>query len=628
MKNHPKGLVILFFTEMWERFSYYGMRSLLVLYLTLELFRDIADPAGKTIAYGIYAAYAALVYATPFIGGLLADRYMGHKRAVMWGAILMAVGHFVMAIENEFFLYIALSFIILGNGFFKPNMSTLVGSLYGKRDKRRDAGFTIFYMGVNLGAFFSPIVCGAIGEIYGWHYGFGIAGIGMLAGLFVFHSGRTHLQGVGELPEAGKKTIAGIRLLTPINIIYTSSLVVIALFAFMIRNYEIMAYVLTPFSIIIVIILIVYALGSVREVRERMFVILILLFFNMLFIAFFEQAGSSLTLYTNESVDRSFFSWEIPASLFQSVNPLFILIFAPMLSILWVRLGQTNKEPSTPMKFAIGLFTLGVGFYILDFALGFVHFEPKQNVVDGIEILSYVAVVPMVFLILAYLLHTLGELCLQPIGLSMISKLASPKIVGMVMGAWFLSFSMAHHLAGVIAKFTSDTGQAEYIEYVMSELTLDLDDYYLSESDVAILSQSIEASREVVYSGLEKIGMSQPRIADSTIDNAVNTVVVGFYNASLQSQITEPQLRIILKPALERSIQIIINDFKASFQQLKNELGRNNVPDNLKFRDVESYSKLSLYTEVFKVVGIIAMAASLLLVVLVPFLKRLMHGAD
>ena len=199
--EHPRGLMLLFFVEMWERFSFYGMRALLTLYLTLELFKNLQDPLKRSTAIGIYAAYGALVYATPFLGGLIADKFLGHKKSVIWGAILMALGHFVMAIESEFWLYIALAFLIMGNGFFKPNISSMIGGLYKDNDARRDGGFTIFYMGINLGAFLAPLVCGTIGELYGWHWGFGIAGIGMVLGLILFVFQKKMLLNNCEVPN-------------------------------------------------------------------------------------------------------------------------------------------------------------------------------------------------------------------------------------------------------------------------------------------------------------------------------------------------------------------------------------------------------------------------------------------
>jgi len=445
--KQPKELYMLFFAEMWERFSFYGMRALLTLYLTLQLFEDLSDPEKKAKAFGIYAAYGALVYATPFLGGIIADKLLGFKKSVMLGSVLMMIGHFVMAIETEFMLYIALSFLIIGNGFFKPNVSSIVGGLYKEGDPRRDGGFTIFYMGINLGAALAPLICGYIGETYGWFYGFSLAGIGMLLGLIVFSRGQGGLGENGAVPDIDKLKTKVVGL-TREYWVYILSFVAVALFALLVKHYEVMSYVLTPFVIGILLFIFITALRSEKVERERMFVILILLFFTTLFWAFFEQAGSSITLFTESNVNRDFFGiFDIPASIFQSVNPTFIIILGPLFASLWVRLNKAGKEPSTPLKFALGIFQLGLGFLVMVFGSQFVSEYGNA------------ALIPVIFLVLGYFLHTTGELCLSPVGLSMVTKLAPKRIGAMVMGAWFLSSALAHHIGGVIAMMTS--GPAE-----------------------------------------------------------------------------------------------------------------------------------------------------------------------
>lgn len=448
--KQPRALYMLFFAEMWERFSFYGMRALLTLYLVRQLFADMSATDSDVKAKGIYAAYGALVYATPFVGGILADRLLGYKRAVILGSVLMALGHFVMAIETEFFLYIALAFLIVGNGFFKPNISSIVGGLYPDRnDPRRDGAFTIFYMGINLGAGVAPLLCGYLGEVYGWSYGFGLAGIGMLAGLVVFGFGNKQLGENGDPPN-GKlhEKLAGISIE---NWTYAGAFASVAGFALLVRHFELMSYVLTPFSVLVIGIIFVAAIRDTKIVRERLFVVLILLFFSTLFWAFFEQAGSSLTLFTDTNVDRG----ALPASVFQSVNPAFILLLAPVFSALWVGLARRGKEPSIPVKFALGIAQLGVGFLVLAWSGAFAVDGQISISSENGEITQAAAVVPLLFLIGGYLLHTTGELCLSPIGLSMVTKLSPHKITAMVMGGWFLSSAMAHHLAGLIALLTS-----------------------------------------------------------------------------------------------------------------------------------------------------------------------------
>ncbi len=451
--KQPKELYLLFFAEMWERFSFYGMRALLTLYLTKQLFENLGDEEAKSTAYGIYAAYGALVYSTPFIGGIIADKLLGFKKSVMLGAVLMAVGHFVMAVENELFLYIALAFLIIGNGFFKPNISSMVGGMYEENDPRRDGGFTIFYMGINLGAMLAPLICGYIGEEFGWFWGFGLAGIGMVLGLIVFGAGKGRLGENGDPPDpdALKKPIAGI----PAEyFVYIASFLSVGLFALLVKNYQLMTYVLTPFTIGVIGIIFVTAIRSEKIVRERLFVVLVLLFFSTLFWAFFEQAGSSITLFTDSNVDRG----SLKASLFQAVNPAFIILLAPLFSLMWLKLNKAGFEPSVPMKFALGVALLGAGFLVMGYSGSLATVGTVQQVEGTETVTNAAAVVPVFILIAGYFLHTTGELCMSPIGLSMVTKLAPKKIVAMVMGAWFLSSAMAHHIAGIIALLTGGTG--------------------------------------------------------------------------------------------------------------------------------------------------------------------------
>lgn len=526
--KQPRALIVLFFTEMWERFSYYGMRALLVLYLIQQLFQNLET--SKTVAYGIFAAYGSLVYASPFIGGLIADKFLGHRKAVIWGAIMMAIGHFLMAIENEMFLYLALSFLIVGNGFFKPNMPIILSGLYEENDPRRDGGFTIYYMSVNLGAFFSPILCGIVGETYGWHYGFTIAGIGMLAGLFIFlkfghiidyheninvETGEKTLEyrPLGGVPD--KESLAQ-KFCGLSKEIWIYSLCVLSTFgiALLVKHYEIMSYVIFPLSLAILGFIFVIALRSSKVERDRLFVILILLLFITLFWTFFEQAGSSLTLYASENVNRNFFGSVIPASLFQSVNPMFILIFASPLSILWMQLAQRKKEPSTPIKFAMGILLLSIGFLLLGLAPRFLSFE---TIVENNTMLK-IAAVPAIFLVLSYMFQTLGELCLSPIGLSMVSRLAPPKIVGMVIGAWYLSSSLAFQVGGWIANLTTDESSYEIADN--SENTETIDES--TASYTAILAG--ENSQQALQTALNKNYVSEETLQTISDEEKVSVV--------------------------------------------------------------------------------------------------------
>ncbi|MDP6557593.1 MAG: peptide MFS transporter [Pirellulaceae bacterium] len=584
--GHPAGLFTLFFAEMWERFSYYGMRSLLVFYM-LKGFLGYGDSQ----AYEVYGAYTSLVYMTPFFGGIIADRILGSRLAVVWGGFLMAAGHGLMGLEHELAFFPALALLIAGNGFFKPNISTMVGALYPASAKaKRDGGFTIFYMGINLGAAMSPLLCGYIGETYGWHKGFGLATIGMLAGIAVFVAptviaqllvGLGALGGAyllffehpdnpfstavnifvmlallgsaiasclalnrGGLPKAvggppdkevlkrhGWKVIVATIALIPIISLFVSgfsmftadgksfSLISSTITANMessaSRVIQILAVVVDQVSKPAGLILMLAGLVSFAYLmfetlrlnkvpRERMFVAFILIFFSMLFWSFFEQAGSSITNFTDRNVDRVFakriigpedigktlqiqptqeqlgyfngeqqvamdaltkwrnenednpgftIQWtvvdtnqgmeiaervdEIPASTFQSVNPIFILVFGLVFAWLWTSLGRF--EPSAPFKFALGLLQLGIGF------LAFWY---------GAQTANDRGMVGLEWLFVGYLFHTTGELCLSPVGLSMMTRLSPKRLGSTVMGTWFLATAFSQYLAAIISQFT------------------------------------------------------------------------------------------------------------------------------------------------------------------------------
>ncbi len=430
--KHPPGLATLFLVEMWERFSYYGMRALLTLYLTKQLlFSD-------DVAYGMYGAYTSMVYLTPIFGGMLADRLIGFRKAVTWGAILMALGHFAMAFEST--LHLALGLLIVGNGFFKPNMSSIVGQLYEEGDARRDGGYTIFYMGVNVGALLAPLLCGYVGENYGWHYGFGIAGVGMLIGLLNFTIRQGVLEGRAEPPDPEKLVrplVAGINREWTV---YIGSIVPIAFATWLVSRFSVVHNLLTVVSVAVIVGLVIFMIARCDSVaRSRLVVALLLCIFGVSFWSLFEQAGSSINLFTDRNVDRDLFGWTIPTTWFQSVNPAFIIVLAPLFSWLWVWLAGRKLEPSTPLKFALGIFQLGLGFLALNLGI---KLSPEGSIYFP-------------WLLLGYLLHTTGELCVSPVGLSSISKLSPAKILGLMMGVWYLGFAYAQILATLIARMTS-----------------------------------------------------------------------------------------------------------------------------------------------------------------------------
>jgi len=430
--GHPNGLYVLFFSEMWERFCYYGMRTLLTLYLVKSLFKGDAE------ASLIYGSYTALVYAAPVLGGKLADQYLGYRFAIMLGAILMALGEFMILGGTEDWLLIGMGALIVGNGYFKANISTIVGKLYEDGDSRRDSGFTIFYIGINIGAFLATTVVAFVGETYGFKYGFGLAGLGMLMGLLIFYFGRDRYAAAEglEIREAALRSVAGpVKLL---HVIVLGSLAIIPVSYFLISKNEIMDYLLLALFAYVAANLISSGIKEGKMWRDRMIALVIFMIINIVFWACFEQAGTSLTLFADRNVDRVIMGWEMPASMTQFFNPFFIILFGSIFSVMWVKLSNIGKNPSIPMKFALGILQLGLGFLVTLVAANYAQ-DYK---------------VPLITLTLLYMLHTTGELFLSPIGLSMVTKLSPKNIAGTAMGGWFLSFAIANFVAGKIATLT------------------------------------------------------------------------------------------------------------------------------------------------------------------------------
>ncbi|MFK8046893.1 MAG: peptide MFS transporter [Halioglobus sp.] len=449
--GHPTGLFVCFTTEMWERFSFYGMKYLLLLYLTkYHLFTDING-------LEVLGGYAALVYAMPVIGGLLADRYLGMRKAVVFGGLLLVMGHLGMAVEGQQakltdngivrdesalqIFYFSLALIVIGVGFLKPNISTIVGQLYGENDPRRDAGFTLFYMGINIGAFTATILCGYLGETYGWRYGFGAAGIGMAFGLITFLLGQKHLRGHAEPKD--------IALLKERSFIGLNREFTIYLFAFlavfvvwqMLQFHSIVGHSLNLLSIAVLVGLIWFITVKCNPVeRSRMIVLIILTMSTVVFWALFEQSAASMTLYADRVLNRNLLGFELKASQFGAMNSLFIFMFAPVFAWLWTTLARRGFEPSTPVKFSLGIAQAGLGFGAL---------------VWGANSPDELGQVAAYWMVLAYLLHTCGELCLSPVGLSAVTKLAVPSVVGVMMGAWFLATAYSEFVAVQLSKLAA-----------------------------------------------------------------------------------------------------------------------------------------------------------------------------
>ena len=431
--GHPKGLYMLFFAEMWERFSYYGMRALLIFYLTQHwLFNDSKSNL-------IYGAYTSLVYITPVLGGYLADRYLGQRKAVLFGGILLAVGHSLMAVEgvggqsdptiNVF--WAALAFIIVGSGFLKANISVMVGQLYKLTDVRRDGAYTIFYMGINLGAAIGTILVGYLGQTIGWGYGFGLAGIGMLAGLVVFVLGKSALRGAGEAPQALAKSKEWT--------LYAVGVGAVAVIWALVQYQDVIQTLLVISGIALLGYVLYESFKLDKEPRERMFAILFLIALNPLFWGLFEQAGGSLNLFTDRFVDRA----GVPASIFQSINPIYIILLAPLFAGLWIKLARRGMEPSAPAKFGLALAQMGLANLVL---------------VWGAEAYGLAAMTPVIFVFLYYLLATTGELCLSPVGLSAMNRLAPSFLASLIMGAWFYMTAVGNFVAGKIGEATGGHG--------------------------------------------------------------------------------------------------------------------------------------------------------------------------
>lgn len=401
-QRQPPALYLLFFVEMWERMSYYGMRALLVLYMTA------ATAAGgfgwsNADALSLYGWYTGCVYLTPLLGGWMADRYLGLRKSVTIGATIMMIGHIAMAFPGLPSFYLGLGCLILGNGFFKPAMGQLVGSLFAEGDRRRDGAYTIFYVGVNTGAFIAPLISGTLGEKFGFHWGFGAAAVGMFIGQILFLTVGPRLLGnIGIRPAAAiqkEKTILE-------------------------KTHG--------------------ALSRIE--KERLTVIFSLMFFVVVFWTAFEQAGGLMTLYTNDKVDRMIFGWEVPTSWFQSLNPVYIMTLGPLFAWFWTRLALKGRDPSPPQKFGYALILMGLGFLFMVFAA-------QESTAFGKASVHWI--------LLSYFFQTCGELCMSPVGLSMVNKLTPSRFGTMMMGIWYLSFAVANKLSGVVGSYADKLGEVQ-----------------------------------------------------------------------------------------------------------------------------------------------------------------------
>jgi POT family proton-dependent oligopeptide transporter len=450
--GHSPGLFVLFATEMWERFSFYGMKALLIYYLTK--YHLFTDEAGNILV----GSYAAMVYAFPVIGGYIADKYLGYRKAVILGGILLVLGHLGMAYEGSAavrsengqitqdnlalqIFYFSMALIIVGVGFLKGNISSIVGTLYEEGDDKRDSGFTIFYMGINLGSFLSTLLCGYLGETYGWNYGFGAAGIGMVFGLIVFIKGQNYFQGKAESPDPtflNNSKFGGVKNET---LIYLLAVAGVFVSWAVVQSHTIVEMILIGAGLAALVRIIYYATTQATKIeRDRLIVLTVLIIFSVIFWALFEQAYTSMNLFADRVIDRTVGGNELPASWFLSLNALFIIVFAPVFAWVWVKLDKFNANPNAIIKFGLGIVMAGIGFGFL---------------VLGCRDINEAGKVAPIFLVMAYMFHSWGELCLSPVGLSSVTKLSPVKIVGFMMGVWFLATAGAEYIAGLLATIAS-----------------------------------------------------------------------------------------------------------------------------------------------------------------------------
>jgi POT family proton-dependent oligopeptide transporter len=440
--GHPRGLLTLFFTEMWERFSYYGMRALLILFMTAP-----ATSGGLAFdtptAGAVYGLYTSMVYLASLPGGWIADRLIGQRRAVLWGGVVIASGHFSMAFPSLITFYVGLVLIVIGTGLLKGNVSVLVGSLYATHDQRRDAGFSIYYMGINLGAFAAPLVCGYLGQRVSWHAGFAAAGVGMVLGVVQYAMGGAHLGTAGLAPAGSPRETATLRRRTTTWAGVAGGLVVLAVILAATGVMPVSPTMVADAAGYLLLVTTVIFFGWLffagqwtPAERGRLYVIGIFFLAAALFWSSFEQAGSTLNLFAARDTRTVLFGWDFPSSWFQSVNAVFIIAFAPVFAWLWLRLGP--REPSSPVKFSIGLMLVGAGFIVMALA--------AQAAANGVKVSPN-------WLMVTYLLHTFGELCLSPVGLSSMTKLAPARVGGLMMGVWFLGASVGNFIGGRLASF-------------------------------------------------------------------------------------------------------------------------------------------------------------------------------
>lgn len=454
--KQPIGLYVLFFTELWERYGFYTVQTLLVLFLTKAFL--LTDQQ----AYGLFGAFGALIYATPVIGGYLADKFLGFRHAIFFGGVLFVLGYAGLALlDHTHWFYISLAFLICGNGFFKSCVSSLLGQLYQENDIRRESGFTLFYMGINVGSFSASIFGAWVAQKYGWNYAFGMATIGMIIGVSTLTFGQRYLEGQGFPPckkLLNQKKYFGFSVK---HLIYLATILSIAIVSVLLQFPDIITIGMVVFGIGVVAYLLYTTIKLEKHQLKRMIALILMLLFSVAFWALYYQTFTSTTLFIDRVVNRNLFNWTIPTAMFQAINPFVIILMSPLLSWIWLRLAKKNASPSTPMKFALGILFLGLGFLVITFAITVTPHDAK---------------IPWIWMFFIFFIQTIGELFLSPVGLAMITVLAPPRLTGMLMGVWFLTLGAATSIAGRIAAFAAipkNMTDPAQIEHVYSHVFLE-----------------------------------------------------------------------------------------------------------------------------------------------------------
>ncbi len=624
--KHPSGLYVLFLTEMWERFSYYGMRALFVLFMTKALLFD------KALGSQIYGSYTGLVYLTPLLGGYMADRYWGNRKSIIVGGVLMAIGQLLMFFAGSFYqqpelatplMFTGLGFLIFGNGFFKPNISTMVGQLYPVGDKRVDSAFTIFYMGINLGAFIAPLVCGYLGDTgnaadYRW--GFLAACVGMCLSLVFFIALKNKYivtpegEQIGEKPNSAREVnTTGEK--TPVNykaILIWGGIFISLLFIFL-NKFEMDWVGSFIFSLTIAAPGYIITDPTLTKIeRERIWVIYIAAFFVIFFWAAFEQAGASLTYFAEEQTNRVLFGKTIPTSYFQAINAVAIVIFAPLFVWIWGGLGKRNLEPASPFKQALGLFLLAIGYLVI--AFGVKGIDPSTKV-------------SMVWLVSLYTIHTFGELCLSPIGLSMVNKLAPVKLASLLMGVWFLSTAAANKFAGTLSALYPEEVKTEKVfsSNASSSAMVSLNAASIDEEKLNIDPKGNQPLKLATATTVKASDGKTDSLTELTIDSVKTVNVSNYYIKVIKSNNSNCNRALMLNDTLlitRDSVDVVktIDGKKLSVKEERVQTW------NLKPEKPTFFVKIENLYDFFMLFVFMAGAASIVLFMLSSKLLKMMNG--